>query len=378
MPSRTDGGRGDDRRPDQPAPASRETGEPPHLIDLRSRQALPGRRPSGDVAARLRAARRDQAVAEPSVHVVPDRPVPVDEDPTPSAPEAGAPSARLPGPEAHPRRLTMTRVGWLVAAVAVLLLVVVDGFLLLRDAPGSDSAGPDAASRRSDPVAERPADLLVAWLARNTVPGVRIAVPDGLVTTVSAGLPGRSVVGATQASAEPPDLVVDVADGASTAAGPDRTTVATFGELRVSQVMPQGRDPVADVDARVAAGRDLLANPSLTFSRRAERVVRSGRLDPRLLTVLATLATDHTLSVAVPLPAAGEDPRAVRRVLAIRSVDGADPMPTVRSFLSSQSSDLAPMDLFARPGRSPQPVVVTYQLPSPPGFPGDADFPVNP
>jgi hypothetical protein len=329
--------------------------------------------------ARLRAARRDQAVAEPAVQVVPGRLLRVAEDPAASGPEAGAPSTGLPDPAPHPRRLTTTRVGWLVAAVAVLLLVVVDGFLLLRDAPRPDSAGPATSSGRSGTVAERPADLLVAWLARNTVPGVRIAVPDGLVTTVSAGLPGRSVVGATQASAEAPDLVVDVAAGASpVTADRDRTTLATFGELRVSQVIPEGRDPAADVDSRVAAGRDLLANPALTFTRRAERVVRSGRLDPRLLTVLATLATDHTLSIAVPLPAPGEDPEAVRRVLAIRSVDGADPMPTVRAFLSSQSSDLAPQDLFARPGRSPQPVVVTYQLPSPPGLPGDADFPVNP
>ncbi|HEV2377812.1 MAG TPA: hypothetical protein VGS19_37325, partial [Streptosporangiaceae bacterium] len=82
--------------------------------------------------------------------------------------------------------------------------------------------------------------------------------------------------------------------------------IASFGagELRIDvrAIAPDGaaayRDALAyDLTARRAAGQRLLRNPRISFSAAARRVLVGGQVDPRLLTMLAAMASTRPVQV---------------------------------------------------------------------------------
>jgi hypothetical protein len=256
-----------------------------------------------------------------------------------------------------------TAVVLLVAAIAVALAV-------RDDTPTpSPSARPSASGG-----AQSPADrsLAVRWLEQNTAAGTRLLVPPELVGDFAAGLPGRQVLPNDQVAARTGDLLVvtsnsgDVLTGTLTqqvlAAAP---VVATLpgSDLEVHQVT--GPDPSDDA-ARVSAGDELLQNLGLTFVG-GSSALRSGRVDERVLVILAGLASQHSLTVAlVPDPA--DAPDALVRTLDIQGVDGhavtAASASDLKEFVTAQRGALAGPIVDEVDDGTARQVSVRYLLPA--------------
>jgi hypothetical protein len=130
------------------------------------------------------------------------------------------------------------------------------------------------------------------------------------------------------------DLIVSTAAvrsefGARLASVYAPVVLASFGtgaaQTAVRVVAPDGgatylRALRTDVAARAGAGRELLQNPRLHVSAVARRALAAGRVDSRLLTVFAALATLHTVQV----------------------VDFAAPDPGASAGLPLRTADIAP------------------------------------
>ncbi|HEX8498506.1 MAG TPA: glycosyltransferase family 39 protein [Actinomycetales bacterium] len=109
-------------------------------------------------------------------------------------------------------------------------------------------------------------------------------------------------------------------------------------------------EPVAEASDVVGeAGRQLVSNPRLTFSPQARAAITSGRVDPRLLTVLALVAAGHDVQVqALSRSAGGTTSDGALDTLRVTAVDGGPvslAAPGVREvveLLRSQRADYRP------------------------------------
>jgi hypothetical protein len=134
-------------------------------------------------------------------------------------------------------------------------------------------------------------------------------------------------------------------------------------DLAVHQITgPQ----TSDLPARVSAGTELLQNLGLTFVNGSSSALRSGQVDERVLVILAGLASQHKLTVAlVPDPA--DAPDALLRTLQIQGVDG-HPVTTasardIKDFVTAQRGALAGPIVDDVAGATPL-ISVRYPLPS--------------
>ena len=128
--------------------------------------------------------------------------------------------------------------------------------------------------------------------------------------------------------------------------------VAAFGEgdrrVEILRGEPGDLDATVLADRRAAsaaAGQQLVANPALDVTPLARDQLLSGRVDPRLLTVLAGLGSRYDLAVeSLPQPAAEEAAEAPRRTVRITTVDGepvsrdAEGVAAVTSSVASQNA----------------------------------------
>ena len=196
------------------------------------------------------------------------------------------------------------------------------------------------------------------WVAANVGADTRLVVDDGMwLDVVLAGHDPGTVVaydrvvgsqldndhlvvvpGALEGRSPTDPLVTVMATSPAVAAfgeGRDRTEVR-----RLAGDDPQP-DPMA-VDP-ADAGTALATNPQLALTPEADAVLRSGGVDERVLTLLATVAVDHRLSVAgFPLPAAEAAAHAPARTVEISAVDDqpvqadAPGVTDITSFLDRQ------------------------------------------
>lgn len=238
-------------------------------------------------------------------------------------------------------------------------------------------------------------NAVVAWLVVNTTAETSLLSPADLAPRLADGLPDRTVATYEQVdprAGAPVDLlVVTSALGRLPANAPARriaansVLVASFGpDLEIRQAVPSGQTWAEEQGARRASGAELAANPSLAFTPGADAAVRAGRLDARLLIVLAGLAIDHALEVDVPVQSpvdeAVEPPNAPGRVVHVRSVDGRtiddDPSApqAVTRFIDAQAAQLTTPDVRVRRLAGKDVLVIRYPLPSPAGLLNGAGF----
>jgi hypothetical protein len=174
------------------------------------------------------------------------------------------------------------------------------------------------------------------WVTDNLAPGDARLLVDGAVWVdlVRAGHPRYDLVLA--APAAPPDAAAtDAADPRPLivvatpalglpAAGLTDRLLAQFGENAAGVAIVAQRVPAAwisgdkqeaasDARERAEEAAALLGNPRLTVASGAERVVRAGQLDPRVLAVLATLVAEYRLDIADFPAVPGEEGLAVPR-----------------------------------------------------------------
>jgi hypothetical protein len=101
---------------------------------------------------------------------------------------------------------------------------------------------------------------------------------------------------------------------------------------------PDDQEIAADATARADAATALGRNPNLVMSAEAERVLRAGDIDSRVLAVLATLAAEYHLDIASFPAVAGEEglnvPRRCTRILRIGDRGGAEGAAATRELVS--------------------------------------------
>ncbi|WP_138759747.1 hypothetical protein [Modestobacter altitudinis] len=203
---------------------------------------------------------------------------------------------------------------------ALLAVGVVAGVLLLG---AGTAAAADLARTRSDDFGAAATRDLVGWSAEQ--------LPDGAVLRTSPRLAAELVhAGAdparVRASGDAPGTastgaegqVLQVRQGASDAGGP---VVARFGDLAV--VDPQVVPPTPQqLTARRDLAAALLANPTVAVPTADADRMAAGQVDPRLLTLLASIGAQDGLEL-VDLPAVPGEPAdaALRRVV-LGSVGG--------------------------------------------------------
>jgi hypothetical protein len=256
-----------------------------------------------------------------------------------------------------------------VAALAVFLSA-----LAVAIAVRNSSPSPKPATRPSPSSAALPAapSKAVTWLAQNTAAGTRLLVPPELVKDFAAGLPGRQVLANDDNVARIGDLLVvtpnsgDVLEGTLTLQVLKSSPVVARlpgSDLDVHQITgPEA----SDLPARVSTGNELLQNLGLTFVNGSSSALRSGQVDERVLVILAGLASQHSLTVAlVPDPAGAPD--ALLRTLQIQAVDGhpiaAETARNIRDFVTAQRGALAGPIVEDVTGATPV-ISVRYPLPS--------------
>ncbi len=245
-----------------------------------------------------------------------------------------------------------------------------------------------------------------AWVTANVTTDQRVIVDDALwVDLVEAGFPtgglaGYGAVGGGDGDPEAArsraglgtwrsyDYLVATEPAAVGLGGFDQlddaiassAVVATYGEgddrVEIRRIDPDGplalrRERDEAVEARVAAGSALATNPAIDTSPAADEKLRRGRVDERVLAVLATLATDYQLAIAGFPAIPGEHDTALpaRRVdlasIDGRAVAGDDPaFDEVVAFLEGQDLAFRAADTAIVPSARGEPLLrITFALP---------------
>jgi hypothetical protein len=231
------------------------------------------------------------------------------------------------------------------------------------------------------------------WVTGNLAPGDARLVVDGAlwVDLVRAGHPRddlvlataeRPAAGASKAADRRPLILVVTPALASVGAGRGDRLLAEFGGeaahvaivARQRAGSPGRQAAAADTRERAGAGAALLSNSNLTLSGEAERILRAGQVDSRILSVLAILA-EYRLDIASFPVVPGEEglavPRRCMRVLRIGERGGAQGEAAIREladWLRARGAPDRPLRTeFGKVGAE-MALDVCYSAPSPVGL----------
>jgi hypothetical protein len=167
-------------------------------------------------------------------------------------------------------------------------------------------------------------------------------------------------------------------NGVATQAVPHCAAIATLASVpRGAGGSPTAVCPAAPVEPAAAAaeqagrarfGSALARNPSLELQPAAAAALEAGIVDPRIVLMLADLASPRRLAVADFPVAPYEPPYALRRKVMLTAVDdlpaSGDPQPLLRSWLSSQQPPFVPGSIEVEG----QALLIAYPAPTPAGL----------
>ena len=185
---------------------------------------------------------------------------------------------------------------------------------------------------------------MCAALQAGGVPAGRLLVlgtstADPLGSSLVVATPAlRSQFGARLASVYAPVVIASFGSGAARI---DIRAVAADGTAAYDSAL------AADRTARIAAGGQLINNRHITMSTAAQAVLRTGQVDPRLLTMLAALAAQQPLRILAfgdPSPGASAaiPLRSVKIAPASTGAHTAARLHTMLSFLQAQQVPYLP------------------------------------
>ena len=220
------------------------------------------------------------------------------------------------------------RVLTLVVVAAVLFGAGAISIALIRSSPAPAAAGPAAASPVAAPAAIRTAaaarTAAARWIAAEVSTDAIVSCDPQMCALLEAhGIPAGRLLPLGGSSSAPlgSDLIVSTSAvrsefGARLSSVYAPVVLASFGtgsaRTAIRVVAADGaaaymRSLRADMAERATAGRQLLQNPRLHASGPARRALAAGRVDSRLLTAFAALATMYRVQVvdfAAPDPGA--------------------------------------------------------------------------
>ena len=313
----------------------------------------------------------------------------------PSWPTVIATTIRL-WAERHPvARLKITGwrllalVGCAVLAVSAAVAAVVVGATATSSArpqAGASSAGPQTSVSLQAATATR--TTAARWIAGQVSASAIVACDPAMCAALQASgvAAGRLLVLGPSAS-DPlgSDLVVATPAlrsqfGARLASVYAPVVIASFGSgparIDIRAVAADGTAAydaaaAADRNARIAAGQQLIGNHRIAVTAAAQAVLRAGRVDPRLLAMLAALAAQQPLRILAfgdpsPGSSAAIPLRSVELAPATAGSHAAARLRTMLSFLQAQQQPFLPTTtaLVHQSALS-----VEYAAPSPLGLP---------
>jgi hypothetical protein len=235
---------------------------------------------------------------------------------------------------------------------------------------------------------DRPLAEATAWLSDHAPRGDRIVVDDSVRVDlvrqgregddllwhagpeVAAGAPWVVSTAAVRRAARTDVALAVVLDGsrvvASFGRGDDLVEIRSADADAVAPA-PAPADAPAGDPARRAAGRELLANPSVLVTGPARADLLAGRVDPRVLTTLAVLAATRDVGVDGFLRVPGDPPGTPLRIVRIVrlgdvAIGGSNPaVEEVIATVSAQTSAFRPSTRLAPiDGENPAALVLTF------------------
>jgi hypothetical protein len=279
-------------------------------------------------------------------------------------------------------------IGCVVLAIAAAIAAVAIGSTTTssaRQPAQAASAGSQVSSSLQAATAARAS--AAGWIAGQVSPSAIVACDPAMCAALQASgvAAGRLLVLGTAAS-DPlgSDLVVATPAlrsqfGARLASVYAPVVIASFGSgaarIDIRAVAADGTAAydsalAADQSARIAAGEQLIGNRRITMPAAARAVLRAGRVDPRLLAMLAALAAQQPLRVL----AFGDPSPGANAAIPLRSAElapakagahAAARLRTMLSFLQAQQQPFLPTQA-ALSGQSA--LSVEYAAPSPLGL----------
>jgi hypothetical protein len=288
--------------------------------------------------------------------------------------------------------------GWRLLALVACAVLAVSAALAAVVVGSSTATSPDVQPVRVNSAGNQiPVSLQAAtvtrsdaaqWIAGQVSPGAIVACDPAMCAALQASgvAAGRLLVLGTSAS-DPlgSDLVVATPAlrsqfGSRLASVYAPVVIASFGagpaRIDIRAVAADGSAAydsalAADRSARIAAGEQLIGNRRITVSASAQAVLRAGRVDPRLLAMLAALAAQQPLRVL----AFGDPSPGASAAIPLRSAElaparaGAHAAARLRAMLSFLQAQRVPFLPMRAALVHQSALSVEYAAPSPLGLP---------
>jgi hypothetical protein len=257
--------------------------------------------------------------------------------------------------------------------------------------PGQAAARPgSAAPPPATPLQVAEANRMAAagWIAQQVSRNVIVSCDPEMCADLEAkGFPAGQLLVLQPTASDPLGSAVVVATpairnqfGARLASVYAPLVIASFGsgteQVQVRYLPPDGAAALqsqlaADLEARVAAGRQLLANRDIQAAPAARGALVAGRVDPRLLVTFSLLAHE----MPVKLVAFDDSSPGARLGVPLRGaqIGAAAPasLPAILAFLDAQRGQYRPAVARIGTDASGQPVVVVqFDAPAPLGLGG--------
>jgi hypothetical protein len=237
-------------------------------------------------------------------------------------------------------------------------------------------------------VAQADRQKAAVWIAREVASNIVVGCDLQMCNQLQkSGFPGARLMQLQPTSPDPLGSQLVVATpvirnqfGTRLASVYAPLVIASFGSggerVDVRYVAPDGSkafeaELATDRKARIAAGEQLLANNHVQASADARNALLAGRVDPRLLVTLGTLAGLMPIQlVAFDDPSPGASPDVPLRGAEIGAATAAG-LPAMVTFLKAQQDQYAPaVASITQIANGQHVVTVRYDAPGPMGLEG--------
>jgi len=304
----------------------------------------------------------------------------------PSWPTVASTTVRLWFDRHYRRRAGRRRLVLVLSALVAMALGAGVTLAFTQRETGSARAGPHAPNAIQ--VAEADRQQAAGWISREVASNIVVACDLEMCNQLQkSGFPGARLLPLQPTSPDPLGAQLVVATpvirnqfGTRLASVYAPLVIASFGSgaerVDVRFVAPDGSkafqaEMASDRTNRIAAGKQLLANNHVEVSADARNALLAGRVDPRLLVTLGTLAglmPIHLVAFDDFSPGASSD-------VPLRGVEigaaAAAGLPAMVAFLKAQQDEYAPAVASITEIANGQHVVtVRYDAPGPMGLGG--------
>jgi hypothetical protein len=304
----------------------------------------------------------------------------------PSWPAVASTTVRLWFDRHYRRRAGRRRLVLALSALVAMALGAGVTLAFTQPGTGSTPSGPHAPNAIQ--VAQADRQHAAGWIAREVASNIVVACDLEMCNQLQkSGFPGARLLPLQPTSPDPLGAQLVVATpvirnqfGTRLASVYAPLVIASFGSgserVDVRFVAPDGSkafqaEMVTDQKNRIAAGEQLLTNNHVEVSADARKALLAGRVDPRLLVTLGTLAglmPIHLVAFDDPSPGAGSEVPLRGAEIGAAAAAG---LPAMVAFLKAQQDQYAPaVASITQIANGQHVVTVRYDAPGPMGLGG--------